>query len=575
MVFVFTEYSSGLQMVEDGARVQAQRASHVITDNPESWRYATERLADQIMAIRSPGTKTSLTDADGKMLVRLGEDCTICIARSAPLIDFGRVVGEVRVDVDAAPILVRGALIGGFGIVIALLLMSLLNKHVLVPLERIKIANLELAFYDSLTHLPNRRLLMDRIEHALASSERNKSGGALLFIDLDKFKTLNDTLGHEIGDLLLQQVAQRLVSSVRKSDNVARLGGDEFVVMLENLSEQPIQAGAQTEAIGEKILAALNQPYQLAVHKYHGSASIGAALFNGHQHSVDELLRQADIAMYQSKKTGRNTLRFFDPQMQDSIIVRAALEKDLRKALEGRQFQLYYQIQVDSARRPLGAEALIRWIHPERGLVSPAQFIPLAEETGLILPIGQWVLETACAQLKAWQQDALTRELILAVNVSAKQFRQAEFVAQVQATMQRHAINPMLFKLELTESLLLENIETTITAMSALSEIGVQLSLDDFGTGYSSLQYLKRLPLDQLKIDQSFVRDLSSDSSDKAIVRTIIAMAQSLDLDVIAEGVETIEQQHLLLNKGCTHYQGYLFGKPVPIEQFEALLKQV
>lgn len=430
-----------------------------------------------------------------------------------------------------------------------------------------------LAFYDPLTGLPNRRLLMDRLHQAFASSARSSREGAVLFIDLDNFKDINDTLGHDIGDLLLQQTAQRLESCLREVDTVARLGGDEFVVMLEDLSEQPIEAATQTEAVGDKILATLSQPYQLATHEYHSTPSIGATLFNDHYQSEEELLKQADIAMYQAKKAGRNTLRFFNPKMQDIINTRTALEGELRKALENQQFYLYYQIQVDSSHRPLGAEALIRWIHPERGLVSPAQFIPLAEETGLILPIGQWVLETACAQLKAWEQDALTRDLILAVNVSAKQFRQADFVAQVQAAMQRHAINPMRLKLELTESMLLENIEDTITTMNALKEIGVQFSLDDFGTGYSSLQYLKRLPLNQIKIDQSFVRNLATDSGDKAVVRAIIAMAQSLNLDVIAEGVETEEQRQLLLGKGCTHYQGYLISKPVPIEQFEALLK--
>ena len=430
-----------------------------------------------------------------------------------------------------------------------------------------------LAFYDPLTRLPNRRLLIDWLKHALAASARSCGSGALLFIDLDNFKTLNDTLGHDIGDLLLQQVAQRLKSCVRGGDTVARLGGDEFVVILEDLSEHALDAAAQTEAIGEKILAALNQTYQLASQEYRGGTSIGATLFNGHQQTIEELLKQADIAMYQAKKSGRNTLRFFDPQMQASIAAHASLENELRKALENRQFHLYYQIQVDSSHRPLGAEALIRWIHPERGLVTPTQFIPLAEETGLILPIGQWVMETACAQLKLWQQEALTRDLVLAVNVSARQFRQADFVSQVRATVQRHSINPMMLKLEMTESLLLENIEDTIVSMNALNEIGVQFSLDDFGTGYSSLQYIRRLPLDQLKIDQSFVRDISANINDEMIVHTIIAMAHSLNLDVIAEGVETEEQRLLLLANGCTQYQGYLFGRPVPIEQFEALLR--
>lgn len=434
--------------------------------------------------------------------------------------------------------------------------------------EKIK----NLAFYDPLTGLPNRRMLMDRLQQALASSARSCRVGALLFIDLDHFKTLNDTLGHDIGDILLQQVAQRLRPCLRESDTVARLGGDEFVVMLEDLSEQVFEAASKTKDIGEKILAKLNQPYLLSIHEYRSTASIGATLFSGNQKSIDELMKQADITMYQAKTAGRNALRFFDPKMQETINDRVALEGELSKALDKQQFHLYYQIQVDHSLRPLGAEVLIRWVHPERGLVSPAQFIPLAEETGLILPIGNWVLETACAQLKAWQHDSLTRDLVLAVNVSAKQFRQADFVEQVQAIVQRHAIDPSLLKLELTESMLQENIEDTIVTMNALSRIGIQFSLDDFGTGYSSLQYLKRLPLDQLKIDQSFVRDIATDNNDKTIVRTIIAMARSLDLDIIAEGVETEEQRQFLFETGCVHYQGYLFGKPAPLEQFEALL---
>jgi len=438
-----------------------------------------------------------------------------------------------------------------------------------------------LAFYDPLTDLPNRRLLTDRMRQALATSARTMRQGALLIIDLDNFKALNDTLGHDFGDALLRQVALRLEPCVREGDTVARLGGDEFVVVLENLSAQAVEAATQVETIGEKILAAINQLYKLGSldpeitgRWWRSTTSIGATLFIGHQASFDELMKQADIAMYQAKKAGRNTLRFFDPLMQEAINERVSLESDLRKALEQHQFQLHYQIQVDSSGRPLGAEALIRWDHPERGMVSPDLFIPLAEETGLIQPVGQWVMETACAQLKAWQQDPDTRNLVLAVNVSAKQFHQDDFATQVKEILQRHAIKPMHLKLELTESLLLNNVEDTIATMSAMKEAGIQFSMDDFGTGYSSLQYLMRLPLDQLKIDISFVSGLGIVKGSNSIVQTIIAMAKSLRLDVIAEGVETEEQLEILAFYGCLHYQGYLFSKPVPIEQFEALLKR-
>jgi diguanylate cyclase (GGDEF)-like protein/PAS domain S-box-containing protein len=433
----------------------------------------------------------------------------------------------------------------------------------------------QLAFFDPLTLLPNRQLLLDRLQQTLVLSARNGRTGALLFIDLDNFKNLNDTLGHEIGDMLLKQVTMRLESCIREGDTVARLGGDEFVVMLVDLSKQPIQAATLTEAVGEKIFSAIRMPYQLGKNTYRCTTSIGVTMFNGHQQSADELLKRADIAMFQAKKAGRNTMRFFDPEMQETINIRAALENDLRAAIENHQFHLYYQVQVDKLFRPLGAEALLRWNHPERGLILPAQFIPLAEETGLILPMGQWVLETACAQIKAWEQDARTCELSLAVNVSANQFHQADFVAHVQSALKRHAIDPKLLKLELTEGLLLKNIDDTIATMNALQNTGVRLSLDDFGTGYSSLQYLKKLPLDQLKIDQSFVRDLATDASDKMIVHTIIIMAQSLGLEVIAEGVETDEQQKFLMNNGCTNYQGYFFGEPVTIEEFERALKQI
>ena len=430
-----------------------------------------------------------------------------------------------------------------------------------------------LAFYDTVTGLPNRRLLLDRLNHAMAGSARNGKEGALLFLDLDNFKTLNDSSGHEVGDILLTMVAKRLKECVREVDTVARFGGDEFVVVLEDLKVPHIDTAINAENVANKILAALHQPYLINNHKHHSGVSIGVTLFNGNQSSTEELLKQADIAMYEAKKA-RNAVRFFNPAMQASITAHVSLENELREAIDLQQFQLYYQVQVDSSGLPTGAEALIRWLHPQQGLISPTEFIPLAEETELILPIGQWVFEGACAQIKVWQKDELTRNLALSVNVSAKQFHQKDFVDDVQAAIRYHDISPALLKLELTESMLLTNVESTIETMQALKKIGVQFSLDDFGTGYSSLQYLKRLPLNQLKIDGSFVRDIAVNTSDQAIVCTIAAMANTLELNVIAEGVETKEQYMQLQKSGCRHYQGYLFGKPVPIEEFNKKLKQ-
>ena len=440
-----------------------------------------------------------------------------------------------------------------------------------------------LAFYDSLTQLPNRRLLLDRLGQALAGSVRNQQQGAIMFLDLDNFKTLNDTQGHDVGDRLLIETAQRLHSSVRKGDTVARLGGDEFVVMLEGLEADDLVA-AQVEGVAEKILAALEHPYRLELNtgsgKYHTidyrcTASIGVTLFGTQAENVDELLKQADLAMYQAKEAGRNTIRFFDPDMQATITQRVAREADLREAVQQGQFLLHYQPQlVGAGQRLTGAEALVRWQHPQRGTVSPAEFIPLAEETGLILPLGHWVLQTACAQLAAWAAQPEMAHLALAVNVSAHQFRQTDFVEQVLAVLASTGANPERLKLELTESLLVNNVEDIITKMTMLKAKGVGFSLDDFGTGYSSLSYLKRLPLDQLKIDQSFVRDVLTDPNDAAIAKMIIALAESLGLLVIAEGVEIEEQRHFLARHGCHAYQGYLFSKPLPLQGFEAFAKR-
>ena len=431
----------------------------------------------------------------------------------------------------------------------------------------------KLAFYDPLTNLPNRRLMLDRLRQALAISSRSGNFGALQFIDLDNFKTLNDTQGHDMGDLLLQQVANRLTACMRQGDTVARLGGDEFVVMIEELSEIREEAAAQAEMIGEKILTAISMPYKLAGLDYQITPSIGVTLYNDHQQSTDELLKQADLAMYQSKSAGRNTLRFFDPAMQAVITTRVNLETDIRQGILKDEFLLYYQPQINREGSTVGAEVLLRWPHPQRGMVSPAEFIPLAEDTGLILPLGNWVLETACTQLAVWAQDPHANHLTLAVNVSARQFRQPDFVEYVLDLISYTGVDPKRLKLELTESLLVNDIEETTHKMTALKERGVGFSLDDFGTGYSSLSYLKRLPLDQLKIDQSFVRDLMTDPNDAAIALAVITLGHALGLTVIAEGVETQAQRDHLHRQGCDAYQGYLLGRPMPLGDFERSLR--
>lgn len=430
-----------------------------------------------------------------------------------------------------------------------------------------------LAFYDSLTGLPNRRLLMAHLPKVLSSSLRTGKHGAIMLLDLDHFKTLNDTKGHEIGDQLLVEVSKRINATVSDGDLVGRLGGDEFIIVLESLNANSSSAANQVKAAAERIQEALNKPFQLGNYKHFTSPSIGIVLFRGHQDSLDNLLKYADSAMYQAKTAGRNAIRFYDPGMQAAIEARAELEDALRKALEAQQLQLYYQIQVDSLHRPIGAEVLLRWQHPKRGLVSPAQFIPLAEETGLIIPIGLWVLKTACETLRNWQDNVLLRNLTLAVNVSARQFRQADFVSQVKRILQESGAKASHLKLELTESTVLENMEETIAKMRELKLHGVSFSMDDFGTGYSSLQYLKRLPIDQIKIDQSFVRDITTDPNGAAIVQAIIAMSQALGLSVIAEGVETKAQRDFLDQHGCHDFQGYLFSEPVPLDRFEHLIQ--
>lgn len=439
-----------------------------------------------------------------------------------------------------------------------------------ITASRVAAAEIEhLAFYDPLTGLPNRRLLMERLKQALASSEQRAHEGALLFIDLDNFKTLNDTLGHEMGDKLLLQVASRLTGCMRKTDTVARLGGDEFVVILEDLGPRASDAAAKAAILSEKVLSTLNQPYLLEHNEHSSTVSVGVTLFSSAGNSPDDLVKQADIAMYQAKAAGRNAVRFYDPEMQSAITERVLLERDMRSAVMRGQFVLHFQRQVTHDGRTVGAEALIRWQHPTRGMVMPGEFIPMAEETGLIVQIGLWVLDTACKQLKTWESDPKTRDLQLSINVSANQFRQANFVELVASTLLRTGARANSLTLELTESVMLESVQDSIEKIKLLGQIGVRFSIDDFGTGHSSLAYLSTLPIAQLKIAQPFVENIGTNPTGAVIIQTIIGMARNLGLEVIAEGVETEAQRAFLEAHGCPMCQGYLFGRPVPLEQFE------
>ena len=423
----------------------------------------------------------------------------------------------------------------------------------------------QLAFYDPLTSLPNRRLLQDRVQQLLTTLPRNPQGAALMFIDVDNFKDINDTLGHDMGDVLLRQMAQRMGECIRAQDTLARQGGDEFVVMLVDLARQPEEAANEAQRVAQKLLSRLAEPYTLGERQHPGSVSIGVALVDAKNPSREELFKQADLAMYQAKAAGRNALRFFNPTMQAQVMARTSLEADLHWAYQNEEFVLFYQPQVNMQGDTLGYEALLRWQHPMRGLVAPSEFIAAAESCGIIASVGGWVLQTACQQLVLWAGNAQKRQWTIAMNVSARQFRQADFVAQVQEALTRTGANPACLELELTESQLVDDVPGVVAKMDALRLLGVRLSLDDFGTGYSSLAMLKRLPLHQLKIDQSFVRDMLTDPQDAAIIRAIVTMGDSLALEVIAEGVELTEQRDALLALGCKHYQGYLFGRPAPL----------
>lgn len=427
-----------------------------------------------------------------------------------------------------------------------------------------------LAFFDPLTQLPNRRLLQDRLSHAM--NLRSQRHSALLLLDLDDFKRLNDTLGHDTGDRMLVEAALRIRSCVREGDTLARWGGDEFVVILERLDNDPGMAAAQSEAIAEKIRAALAMPFHLTDDEaaQYSSTSIGITIFRGIEKGAEDIFKQADLAMYQSKQAGRNTIRFFDPTMQAKIDARSALESDLRHAINNGELSLHYQIQVDSEGRPVGAEALLRWLHPQRGFISPVEFIPLAEDTGLIVPIGQWVIEQGCATLAAWAGRPGLGELTLAINLSVRQFRSEDFVWHVTAALDASGADARRLKLEITESLVLEQEDKAIEKMNRIRNLGVSFAMDDFGTGYASLSHLQKLPIDQLKIDQTFIRGLVTRPGDTAIVQSVLGLGRSLDLVVIAEGVETEAQREFLTQSGCRLFQGYLFSRPVALAEFEA-----
>ncbi|KKO45352.1 diguanylate cyclase [Arsukibacterium ikkense] len=430
----------------------------------------------------------------------------------------------------------------------------------------------QLAFFDQLTQLPNRRLILDRLQQALANSKRNNCFGAVLFIDLDNFKHFNDSHGFEQGDELLKHVGSAIQNVLREGDTVGRFAADEFVLILEQLASSSLEAVDAVKVVAKKLMQAVTQQYQRQHIRYHNSVSIGVSIFTGYQQSPDMLITQADMAMYQAKAAGRNCIYFFDPTMQQKASQRTELDNELRQAINEQQFELFYQLQVGRAGQALGAEALIRWRHPTRGLVGPDNFIGFAEESGLIVAIGNWVLLSACKQLRRWQQQGLTADLSVAVNISASQFRQPDFVNTVQQILQQTGANPAKLKLELTESLLITDINDVVDKIQQLAATGIGFALDDFGTGYSSLAYLKRLPLTQLKIDRSFVRDILTDSNDEAIARMIVALGNTLGLEVLAEGIETPSQFVALQQLGCYQYQGYLFGKPLPVAEFNAAL---
>ncbi len=567
-----------LRLVVDVLRVRLVDGEGLVASSPVNGLIrASDQLADTVEAVERLLRRPELDPLELTAAYRRAGD----LRRSLRTLNdsgFEAAMSQVSAQRQALTRLQRSttlviAVLGVFGVGLTVLMAR--QRQVVRRNAEAEREIRALAYYDSLTELPNRRLLGERLQRAVASHARLGAYGAVLLIDLDNFKMLNDTHGHQAGNRLLQQVGVRLRASVRESDTVARLGGDEFVIVLENLGNDPDAAAEAAERIGSKLLAVLGQPYQILDEETHSTPSIGVTLFGRADQQVDELLSHADLAMYQAKEAGGNTLCFYDPEMQRRVRALSALEADLRRALRDRQFEVHYQGQYDDANELVGMEALLRWHRPGKGWVSPVEFIPVAERTGLILPLGCWVLRSACEQLARWQHDPAMRGRPLSVNVSARQFRHPDFVAEVRKAIHESGIAPTLLMLELTESLLLDDVEEAIRRMDELRALGVGFALDDFGTGYSCLSYLKRLPLCQLKIDQSFVRDVLVDPNDAVIARTVIALGHSLGLDVVAEGVETPEQRAFLLAAGCRIFQGHLFGRPKAAQPIAAVTAEM
>lgn len=569
-LFLLVKFLDTQQQVHVDAQVQAYQVNEFIKLNAESWSFLHERLSDQIGFIRHEQTQTQVEDKTGRVLHQWGAPCTdFCLSAKAPLLDYGVVVGQLKVSAALSRPLQLSALIFAVGALLVWALQRVLEKQVLQPFFRVRAANQTLQDFDNITHLHSRSYVVKHLQSWLQEAQSSQRVGALLTIDIDQFKVINDSLGHDWGDQLLNEVAERLRTSTREGDLLGRLGGDEFVLAMNDLGIDPMYASQRAQRIAEAIRRKLALPYVLPGQSkvLNLTVSIGVTLISSATGAAADLLRQAEIALYEAKNLGRNSVRLFTADAQRAADSRMQLEAAMRAGLENREFVAFYQAQCDADGKVVGAEALLRWDSPERGLVAPAGFIAVAEETGLIFPLGDQVIRMACEQLKAWENTPW-QGIPISVNVSVRQFEQEDFEDRIKATLAVLEVNPALLKLEITESVVINNLDQVVAQMRSLAEFGIAFALDDFGTGHSSLHLIKALPLQQIKIDKSFVGQLTSDANDYAIVKTIIALGQSLDLEVVAEGVETDEQRMILLSLGCTRFQGYLFGKPKPASQW-------